>query len=368
MPKPTTNPFNYFLRWTRSAYQTHRLMLLMIACGLILSGSPVGAVNHNNPGKLIDVGGYRIHVACEGYGTPTVLVDVGLGGNSLEWRYVVNEVREFTRVCFYDRAGYGYSDMGPRPRTSSRISNELFLLTQSLDLERPFILVGHSFGGFNMQLFARRYPYLVSGLVLVDSSHPEQVERFLEPPISLNTAPSSRWGLVQFSDPPQPHKKLPSAVREEIFRQSIHWRTRRTLAREYLSFKDSARQIRSAPPPSATPLVVLTRGKRVWPNDKRGAMIEDLWLEMQSELAAESGQSAHIVAADSGHHIHIDQPGLVSYAVALLTDRYRIRRHDIPGSEQQALSNRSEIDFGAVMWLHDSLFEEKKLTSGYDND
>ena len=97
-------------------------------------------------------------------------------------------------------------------------------------------------------------------------------------------------------------------------------------------------------------------------------MIEDLWLEMQSELAAESGQSAHIVAADSGHHIHIDQPGLVSYAVALLTDRYRIRRHDIPGSEQQALSNRSEIDFGAVMWLHDSLFEEKKLTSGYDND
>ena len=326
--------------------------------------SVCAAVNHDNPGALIDVGGYRIHVACEGYGTPTVLVDVGLGGNSLEWRYVVDEVRQFTRVCFYDRAGYGFSDMGPRPRTSSRISNELFLLTESLELDRPFILVGHSFGGFNMQLFARRYPYLVSGLVLVDSSHPEQVERFLEPPISLNTAPSSRWGLVQFSDPPQPHKKLPSAVREEIFRQSIHWRTRRTLAREYLSFKDSAAQIRQAPPPR-TPLVVLTRGKRVWPNDKRGAMIEDLWLEMQSELAAQSGLSAHIVAADSGHHIHIDQPGLVAYAVALLTDRYRIEQLEHPKAEQQALSNRREIDFGAVMWLHDSLFEEKKLTSGY---
>ena len=332
----------------------------------ITYGSFSVAVNHNNPGQLIDVGGYRLHVACEGYGTPTVLVDVGLGGNSLEWRYVVNEVRQFTRVCFYDRAGYGYSDMGPRPRTSSRITNELYLLTQAMEFERPFVLVGHSFGGFNMQLFARRYPYLVSGLVLVDSSHPEQVERFLKPPISLNTAPSSRWGMVQFSDPPQPHEKLPSKVRTDIFRQSIHWRTRRTLAREYLSFKDSAAQIRTAPPANATPRVVLTRGKRVWPQDKRGALIEDLWLEMQSELAAQSGLSAHIVAADSGHHIHIDQPGLVSYSVALLTDRYRLKQLGQPNTEQQALSNRSEIDFGAVMWLHDSLFEEKKLTSGYD--
>ena len=360
------NTRSNFARFAMCMPGTRAAARLFLITLLVCYASVSAAVNHDNPGVLIDVGGYRIHVACEGYGTPTVLVDVGLGGNSLEWRYVVDEVRQFTRVCYYDRAGYGFSDMGPRPRTSSRISNELFLLTDSLDVERPFILVGHSFGGFNMQLFARRYPYLVSGLVLVDSSHPEQVERFLEPPISLNTAPSSRWGLVQFSDPPQPHKKLPSAVREEIFRQSIHWRTRRTLAREYLSFKDSAAQIRQAPPPRETPLVVLTRGKRVWPNDKRGAMIEDLWLEMQSELAAQSGRSAHIVAADSGHHIHIDQPGLVAYAVALLTDRYRSEQLGHPKVERQALSNGREIDFGAVMWLHDSLFEEKKLTSGYD--
>ena len=96
-------------------------------------------------------------------------------------------------------------------------------------------------------------------------------------------------------------------------------------------------------------------------------MIEDLWLVMQSELALQSERSAHIVAADSGHHIHIDQPGVVSYAIALLTDRYRLDRAGRPDAEHQALSNRSEIDFGAVMWLHDSLFEEKKLTSGYDH-
>lgn len=341
------------------------LVMLFVTMTLCASTATAG-VAHDNPGKLIDVGGYRIHIACEGYGTPTVLVDVGLGGNSLEWRYVVDQVRQFTRVCSYDRAGYGYSDMGPRPRTSSRISNELFLLADALELERPFILVGHSFGGFNMQLFARRYPYLVSGLVLVDSSHPEQVERFLEPPISLNTAPSSRWGLVQFSDPPQPHKKLPPAIREKLFMQSIHWRTRRTLAREYLSFKDSAAQLRHAPKSNGTPTVVLTRGKRVWPNDKRGAMIEDLWLEMQSELAAQSTSSAHIVATESGHHVHIDQPGLVSFAIALLTDRFRLEQASRPGTERQTLSDRSKIDFGRVMWLHDSLFEEKKLTSGYD--
>ncbi|MGR8947564.1 MAG: alpha/beta fold hydrolase [Gammaproteobacteria bacterium] len=343
------------------------LALASLLAGLMVwTGEMKAAVVHDMPGTLIDVGGYRMHIVCEGYGTPTVLVDVGLGGNSLEWRYVVDQARQFTRVCFYDRAGYGHSDMGPRPRTSSRISNELFLLTDALELERPFILVGHSFGGFNMQLFARRYPYLVSGLILVDSSHPEQVERFLEPPISLNTAPSSRWGLVRFSDPPQPHKKLPAEIREKLFMQSIHWRTRRTLAREYLSFKDSAAQLRSAPKTSGTPTIVLTRGKRVWPNDKRGAMIEDLWLEMQSELAAESRLSAHIVAAESGHHVHIDQPGLVTFAIALLTDRFRLEQAPLPGSERQTLSDRENIDFGAVMWLHDSLFEEKKLTSGYD--
>lgn len=336
------------------------LLLLIAHTGLVFG------VEHDNPGALIDVGGYRMHIACEGYGTPTVLVDVGLGGNSLEWRFVVDEVRKFTRVCFYDRAGYGHSDMGPRPRTSSRISDELYLLAESLELDRPYLLVGHSFGGFNMQLFARRYPYLVAGLVLVDSSHPEQVERFLEPPISLNTAPSSKWGLVQFSDPPQPHEKLPAQVREKLFYQSIHWRTRRTLAREYLSFKESAKQVRQSQSLNRTPLVVLTRGKRVWPNDKRGGLIEDLWLEMQSELAQQSAESAHIVAADSGHHIHIDQPGLVAYAIALLTDRHRTRDIQEVGSERQALTNRTDIDFGAVMWLHDSLFEEKKLTTGYD--
>ena len=87
---------------------------------------------------------------------------------------------------------------------------------------------------------------------------------------------------------------------------------------------------------------------------------------MQSELAEQSAESAHIVAADSGHHIHIDQPGLVAYAIALLTDRHRVKdSRDVDG-ERQALSNHADIDFGAVMWLHDSLFEEKKLTTGYD--
>ena len=108
----------------------------------MLISSALYAVEHEVPGALIDVGGYRMHIACEGYGTPTVLVDVGLGGNSLEWRFVVDEVRQFTRVCFYDRAGYGHSDMGPRPRTSSRISDELYLLTESLGLDRPFFVGG----------------------------------------------------------------------------------------------------------------------------------------------------------------------------------------------------------------------------------
>ncbi|MDP6183875.1 MAG: alpha/beta hydrolase [Gammaproteobacteria bacterium] len=307
------------------------------------------------PGALIDVGGYRLHVACEGYGTPTVVFDVGLGGSSLEWRAVIDEVRRFTRVCTYDRAGYGWSDMGPLPRTSSTIVNELYLLLEAVDFEKPFMLVGHSYGGYNMQLFARRYPYLVAGIVLVDSSHPAQVERFLEPPIGLNTVPSTRWGMVRFGEPPKPHRSLSDRTRRLIRNQMNRWRTRRTLAEEFLGFRDSARELRNAQALIAMPIVVVSRGKRVWPHDSRGNLLENLWVELQSELAAQSPWSAHIVARDSGHHVHLDQPKLIAYSVAVITDIYRSQQAGGAGVEHQELTVRAHIDFRAAAWLQDSL-------------
>ncbi len=298
----------------------HKLLatLVLLHCAL------AHAAAQTAPGLLIDVGGYRLHIACEGYGTPTVVFDAGLGGHAFEWRAVVERAREFTRVCTYDRAGYGWSDNGPLPRTSSQIANELYLLLTALDCDGPFILAGHSYGGYNMQLFARRYPYLVAGLVLVDSSHPTQVERFRAPPFNLNTAPTTRWGMVKFAiRAPQPHPSMPAAVKKLVREQMNRWRTRRTLAHEFLGFRDSAAELRGAQRLAQIPVIVLSRGKRVAaPDEKRAVTIEHLWMEMQTELAGESPYAAHIVATNSGHQIHLDQPDLVAYAIAMLVDRY----------------------------------------------
>jgi len=324
------------------------LLILGWASAATFANAPV-------PGSLIDVGGYRLHIACEGYGTPSVVFDVGLGGSALEWRAVVDKVREFTRVCTYDRAGYGWSDVGPLPRTSSVIVNELYLLLESADIDRPFLLVGHSYGGYNMQLFARRYPFLVAGMVLVDSSHPAQVERFMAPPIGLVTMPSTRWGVVKFGDPPKPHRNLSAEAKRLVSNQMKRWRTRRTLSHEFLGFRDSASELRSAQALPVMPMVVISRGKRVWPPGRRGNLLEKLWITLQSELADQSPYSAHIVARNSGHHVHLDQPQLVAYSIAVITDIHRVQHASDIGAERQDTTARETMDFRAAAWLRDSL-------------
>lgn len=125
------------------------------------------------PGHLVDVGGFRLHINCSGEGTPTVVLDAALGGSSISWTLVQPSLSRMTRVCSYDRAGFGWSDPGPFPRTAGRIAEELRTLLARSGVPPPFILVGHSFGGFVMRILATRYPAEVAGLVLVDPAHPE---------------------------------------------------------------------------------------------------------------------------------------------------------------------------------------------------
>lgn len=315
------------------------------------SAHPLGAA----PGRLVDIGGRQMHLYCIGRGAPTVVIDTGLGGTSLEWQAVMHRLGGPSRVCVFDRAGYGWSEMGPYPRTSSRHANDLYLLLTNADEAGPFVLVGHSYGGYNMQLFARRYPFLVAGLVLIDASHPEQVERFLAPPYKVRIAPSSRWGLVRFGEQPSLHPALPAAARDLALFQYRNWRPRRTLSYELLGFLDSEFELRAEPALPALPLVVLTRGKRVWPAGGHGDALEQLWMDLQTELAAQSPTSAHLVARDSGHQIHLDQPDLVAFAVALAGDAWRLRQGQTAALTDASAHWLSLLDMRSFSWLHDSL-------------
>jgi pimeloyl-ACP methyl ester carboxylesterase len=122
---------------------------------------------------LIDVGGFRLHLNSAGAGSPAVILDAALGGSSLSWALVQPEVARVTRVCSYDRAGFGWSDAGPMPRTAGRVARELRVLLDRGGVPPPYVLVGHSFGGLVMRILAARYPRDTAALVLVDPGHPE---------------------------------------------------------------------------------------------------------------------------------------------------------------------------------------------------
>ena len=119
------------------------------------------------PGRLVDVGGRRMHIDCTGEGSPTVILDSGLGDTFLSWRKVQPEIAKVTRVCSYDRAGLGYSDSSSQPRTSQVIAEELHALLQAASVQPPYIVVGHSMGGYDVRVYTNLYRSEVVGMVLV---------------------------------------------------------------------------------------------------------------------------------------------------------------------------------------------------------
>jgi pimeloyl-ACP methyl ester carboxylesterase len=126
------------------------------------------------PGRLVDIGTHRLHLHCAGEGSPTVVLDAALGASSLSWSLVQPPVARVTRACAYDRAGFGWSDGGPLPRTAGRIADELYQLLRHGDVSGPYVLVGHSYGGLVMRLFASRHKDEVAGLILIEPAIPEE--------------------------------------------------------------------------------------------------------------------------------------------------------------------------------------------------
>jgi pimeloyl-ACP methyl ester carboxylesterase len=161
---------------------------IVVVCLVVLIGIGAGGASYQAlataidartyppPGQLVDVGGYRLHLYCVGEGSPTVVLETGGGGfgGMLDWSYVQPVIAPVTRVCTYDRAGYGWSDTGPLPRTSQQVVDELHTLLHNAGIQGPYVLAAWSLGGLFSRLYASQYPDEVAGLVLVDTSHEAQ--------------------------------------------------------------------------------------------------------------------------------------------------------------------------------------------------
>ena len=281
------------------------------------------------PGKLVDIGGYRLQLYCRGSGSPTVVFDAGLGGFSMDWLFVQQELPGDFRSCSYDRAGYGWSDAGPAPRATDQISAELERLLSAAAIAPPYILVGHSFGAFNVEYFAATHPDAVAGLVLVEASHPDQAERL--PDLPARTAQSSRGTLVTFFDPAILYRSFPERLWHVMGALLVSPKAIATQQRELVNFNVSAAQVKSAGALPHVPLVVISRGQRAWPRTPLGNALEKAWFEMQAEIAASVPGGRHVFAAHSGHQVNLDEPDIVAREIDAMVGRVR-GRHVVPAA------------------------------------
>jgi len=273
-------------------------------------------VSFEPPGKLVEVNGRNMHINCVGNKSPTIILDSGTGGFSLEWKDIQHSLSQYVRVCAYDRAGYGWSDMGPLPRTTKRITHELHTLLQNAGIHGPYIIVGHSFGGFTAQYFARNFDSEIAGIVLIDSSHEEQVYRLPEngKNVVRRSLHQDRSTMVTKSVLHEHFPREEAAVAQQLMSR---WSALLTWREEMANYALSSRELRDIHygPILEIPIVVITRGKRVWPDTPYGDAMEMAWTELQDELSYLSDHSTHIIAENSGHSIHLDEPKLVLDAI-----------------------------------------------------
>ena len=259
----------------------------------------------------IDVGGYKLNICCFGKGKPAVIIEAGAGCPTVEtggsWRAVIPAIAPTTQVCLYDRAGLGLSDRAPEQdlsgRTSQDMVKDLHTLLDKAGIPAPYILVGHSIGGYNVRLYASQYPEEVAGMVLVDSTHPDTWSKFSAAlPPEQPDEPESLRDARSVADPQDPDDP------------------------EKMDVVTSAAQVRATGLLGDLPLVVLTHTPGIKnPNLQTDLSdkLDRVWQDLQIDLAGLSSNSTHIIAAHAGHFIQVDEPQLVIDAILKVMDQMK---------------------------------------------
>jgi pimeloyl-ACP methyl ester carboxylesterase len=314
-------------------------------------------------GRAVDIGGRTLNLDCAGSGSPAVILEAGGGGyGGYGWRMVQSGVSEFTTVCWYDRAGEGWSDPPPAATSSATVTSDLHELLQRAPVPGPYVMVGHSIGGEYVRIFTAKYPSEVAGVVLVDSSHPDQ----REPPMMMspvNRMPTwarrlvcsavlpivERFGLIRLAHrnavvdvPPQFSSEQAPATRA-IRNQRV--KGLETGADQGCAATDGGaiRTDRGTGDPEVDgaarnagslgdrPLIVLTAGKYWKPDDPAAAQeiaaFHEIWVnQLQAELARLSSNGRQIIVQNSDHGIPDEAPAAVVNAVRDVVTEVRKRQ------------------------------------------
>ncbi|GAF65828.1 putative hydrolase [Bacillus sp. TS-2] len=228
---------------------------------------------------------YFVKIVGEENDIPTVVMEAGYGDDSSTWDLILEEISKISKVVVYDRAGLGGSKLLSSLRTSEEMVKELYSLLKHLELDPPYLLVGHSFGGMNMRLFATKYESLVSGLVLIDSTPEEYIERFL--PI------------------------MPESFQSAYYKQFTHEGNTEDFIESLKQVKLSKRRLR-------IPMIVLSAGKKKHYSKEA----QQLWHKLQKETLNLSNNGQYQMIQDSGHYIHHDRPEIIIQALKKLIDSF----------------------------------------------
>jgi pimeloyl-ACP methyl ester carboxylesterase len=351
-----------------------RLGLTALLCALVLAqpasllaqGGTVPA-RPTPRGRLVDIGGYRLHLYCTGSGSPTVVLMHGFADFSFTWALVQSGVAQVTRVCSYDRAGQAWSDPGPPPRGLQRISDELHTLLERSGEPGPFILVGQSWGGLIPRLYQPLHPADVVGIVFVDASHEDMWMWLNGVTLQPGLASAAEWERIHqprarrgppplvdsVGGPPRsgPPVAAPSATApaaadtstpalqppyDQLPPEARRWHAwARSIppvftGGDWADIRADLIAVRAARgsrphPLGAVPVVVLSAGKSDFENEpEASAAVQRMQHDRgQADLAALSSNSRQITATSSGHHIQLDEPDIVVEAIRQVIDAVR---------------------------------------------
>jgi pimeloyl-ACP methyl ester carboxylesterase len=296
------------------------LMIGLIVAGYIYESraEAADAKAYPPPGQLVDIGGYRLHIHCAGEGSPTVVIEAGWGDSSAGWGWVRPEVAKTTRVCTYDRAGNGWSESSPEPRTAREFAKELHTLLSKAHEPGPYVLVGHSMGGYTILVYAHDYPGEVSGLVLVDSQALPAANAASRPaPKPGGTSlPSlmARIGVMRLlAGPLGAIQDLPPEAKQAYTAYSVIPRSVQAQWDEFRGMSEGGAQAKAVTTLGALPLIVLS------------AVLDDTadHSASQAGFLRLSTNSQQLFAEQSGHRIMIEQPEAAVATIAKMVELVR---------------------------------------------